>query len=67
MLVKADNQALEELPKILYKGDLQKFNRYVSFEKNIILEGYAAKSIVPLQDSPGPIARSDFSDRLPSI
>ena len=67
MLVKADNQALEELPKVLYEDDLQKFNRYVSFERKIVLKGYAAKSIVPLQDSPGPSARSDFSDRLPPI
>ena len=67
MLVKADNQALEELPKVLYEDDLQKFKRYVSFEREIVLKGYAAISIVPLQDSPGPIARSDFSDRLPPI
>ena len=67
MLVKADNQALEELPKILYKDDLQKFNRYVSFEKNIILEGYAAKSIVPLQDQPVPSDNNSLGPQFPPI
>ena len=67
MLVKADNQALEELPKILYKDDLQKFNRYVSFEKNIILEGYAAKSIVPLQDQPVPSDNNFLGPQFPPI
>ena len=76
MLVKADNRVLEDLPNDLYlnppkflniEKDPEKFKRYVSFEKKIVLKGYAAKSIVPLQDPPVPSDNNFLGPQFPPI